>query len=176
MAISWAGTVWGASTPYLFNARVVNAGNVYRCTAPGTSAVSGPGPTGTSSAITDGSVTWAYLGVNSGAVIDAYPALASLAATTPQQATWLGLAERLVADDGPDVWGELFDDGRRALAAHFGFLAQLDGTGPITSESIGPASRSYAALMTDDALSMTPAGLAYRSLCQTLPTVFGFTG
>ena len=71
---------------------------------------------------------------------------------------------------------ELFDDGRRALAAHFGFLAQLDGTGPITSESIGPASRSYAALMTDDALSMTPAGLAYRSLYQTLPTVFGFTG
>lgn len=175
MAISWAGTAWGTSTPYLLNARVVNAGNIYRCTSPGTSAASGGGPTGTSASITDGTVTWAYLGVNSGAVIDAYPALAALAATTPQQALWLGLAERLVADDSADVWGEFLDDGRRALAAHFGFLAQLDGTGPITSESIGPASRSYAALMTDDALSMTPAGLAYRSLYQTLPTVFGLT-
>jgi hypothetical protein len=52
---------WTASTTYSIGQYVSNSGNTYLCTAAGTSASTG-GPTTTSSAITDGTVTWAYQG------------------------------------------------------------------------------------------------------------------
>jgi hypothetical protein len=54
---------WAASTDYLSTNGgqfVRNAGNLYKCTLPGTSASSG-GPTGTLASIADGSVIWAYV-------------------------------------------------------------------------------------------------------------------
>lgn len=53
---------WTASKAYLVGQQVSNNNLVYRATAAGTSAASG-GPTGTGTAITDGGVTWAYLGL-----------------------------------------------------------------------------------------------------------------
>jgi phage tail sheath gpL-like len=54
------GVAWQASTVYAVGQRVTNSAKFYECTAAGTSAGSG-GPTTTSSAITDGTVTWAYV-------------------------------------------------------------------------------------------------------------------
>lgn len=54
---------WAASTVYAVNQQVNLGGNVYRCTAAGTSASSG-GPSGQGGSITDGGVTWAYVGTS----------------------------------------------------------------------------------------------------------------
>ncbi len=53
-------TTWAATTVYVSNNVVVNAGRVYRCTTGGTSGSTGPTTTGTG--ITDGTVVWAHLG------------------------------------------------------------------------------------------------------------------
>lgn len=58
---------WAASTAYALGARVTLGGNVYQCTIAGTSAASG-GPTGTGTAIADGTVTWRYLGSGTSAI------------------------------------------------------------------------------------------------------------
>lgn len=50
---------WTASTAYTVGETVTNGGNSYRVTTAGTSASSG-GPTGTTTSITDGTVTWTY--------------------------------------------------------------------------------------------------------------------
>jgi hypothetical protein len=56
-------TPWAANTAYTksLTSLVSNGGKVYACVANGTSAGSG-GPSGTSNAITDNSVTWSYYG------------------------------------------------------------------------------------------------------------------
>jgi uncharacterized phage protein gp47/JayE len=59
-------TAWAGTTAYNFGDRRTNAGNAYQCTIAGTSAGSG-GPTTLLSAITDGTVTWTYLGAGTGA-------------------------------------------------------------------------------------------------------------
>ena len=52
---------WTATHAYLLGERVTNdSDKTYRCTAAGISAAAG-GPTGTGSAITDGTVTWIYV-------------------------------------------------------------------------------------------------------------------
>jgi len=54
-------SAWTASTAYALNDEVKNGSNqIYKCISAGTSAGSG-GPTGTSSSITDGGVTWQYI-------------------------------------------------------------------------------------------------------------------
>ena len=58
-------TSWVTGTPYIAGARVTSAANAYQCTIAGTSAAA---PTGTGSAIVDGTVTWRYLGVGTGAI------------------------------------------------------------------------------------------------------------
>jgi parallel beta-helix repeat protein len=60
----WTGiTAWAASTAYTVgDLRTNDSGKVYACTTAGTSAASG-GPTGTGTAISDGTVTWRYVGV-----------------------------------------------------------------------------------------------------------------
>lgn len=48
----------------------------------------------------------------------------------------------------PTAWGDRYDMGCKYLAAHYGVLALRSGgsapQGPVASESLGPASRSYA--------------------------------
>lgn len=58
---------WTITTAYVIGDLVTNGGNVYYCTVAGTSAGSG-GPTTTSTAITDGTVTWRYCGAGTAAV------------------------------------------------------------------------------------------------------------
>lgn len=169
MAISWSGTAWVASTAYTVGLRVVNVGNVYQCTTAGTSAASG-GPTGTSSAITDGTVTWSYLGANGGAVVDVDATLSTVPSAS--QIFFLRLAGTLVAD--VTVWGDLLDFGQCYLAAHFGELWILRGHGPITSETVGALSRSYTSLIGDFSVDLTPAGRMYMDLIRTLPTGLGY--
>lgn len=60
-------TAWAPTTLYVIGDRVTNVGRCYQATVGGTSAGSG-GPTTTGSAITDGGVTWEYLGQGTGAV------------------------------------------------------------------------------------------------------------
>jgi len=168
VAITWAGAAWAFSTAYFVGDRVVNGGNVYKCTAKGGSATTG-GPTGTGSAITDGTVTWAYLGPDAGSVVDVAPDVAT--ATLVEQRAWLALAERLVADT--TLWDDLLDDGRRFLAAHFAQLARLQGHGQVTAESVGELSRSYAALQGDTDTSLTSAGRAFSALARSTTAVLG---
>ncbi len=59
---------WTALTVYALGARRDNFGNVYQVTTAGTSAGAG-GPSGTATAIVDGTVTWRYLGAGD-AVVD----------------------------------------------------------------------------------------------------------
>lgn len=54
-------TAWAGTTAYVVNATVRNGSNFYRCTTAGTSAGAG-GPSGTGTAITDGTVVWTYAG------------------------------------------------------------------------------------------------------------------
>jgi hypothetical protein len=55
---------WGKAKAYTTYVRVVNgsSSSVYECVTSGTSAASGTGPSGTGSAIADGTVVWKYLG------------------------------------------------------------------------------------------------------------------
>lgn len=60
-------TAWTNSHAYVIGDRRTNASRCYICTTAGTSAGSG-GPTTTSTAITDGSVVWRYMGEGAAAV------------------------------------------------------------------------------------------------------------
>lgn len=55
---------WLQSTAYSLGNTIFNANGVYGCVAAGTSAASGNGPSGTGGAITDGTVSWTYMGPN----------------------------------------------------------------------------------------------------------------
>lgn len=78
-------SAWTALSAYALADRVTNASRAYECTTAGTAAGSG-GPTSTSTAITDGTVTWAYLGEGTGA-IDA-----------PSRAEFTGVTEAFARD------------------------------------------------------------------------------
>lgn len=58
---------WVASTSYAVDDRVTNGDNAYQCTVAGTADSSG-GPTTEEESITDGGVTWTFLGNGTGAV------------------------------------------------------------------------------------------------------------
>ncbi len=61
-------TAWAISTAYVVgDLRTNDSGKIYSCTAAGTSAGAG-GPTGTSTSIMDGTVTWRYVGAGTAAV------------------------------------------------------------------------------------------------------------
>ena len=166
MAITWDAAVWSTSTAYPVGARVVNpastgaAPGVYQATVGGSSATTGSGPTATTGTISDGSVRWVYLGPSTGSVVDVAPELHATAA--PAQQVFLALAESVVADAA--LWGDLFDDGRRYVAAHFGQLARNRGHGQVTSEGVGSLSRGYASTAGNDDWSLTPAGRIFASL------------
>jgi hypothetical protein len=60
-------TLWAATTAYTVGTEryVTGTNRVYRCIAAGTSA--GTAPTGTTDSVTDGTVTWKYLGIRGSA-------------------------------------------------------------------------------------------------------------
>lgn len=66
-AVILAATAWANTTAYVAGDVRTNASRIYVCTIAGTSAGSG-GPTTTASAITDGTVTWRYVGEGTGYV------------------------------------------------------------------------------------------------------------
>jgi hypothetical protein len=120
---------WTASTEYAPPNLVTNGGNVYQCTAAGESAGSG-GPSGTAASISDGSVTWKYLGAaaNSGITI-----------TDPTQATFVGqftlclakadTASLVAGDYVYDLWASLASGLEWPLIApsRFTILAAVGG-------------------------------------------------
>jgi hypothetical protein len=60
--VGYLNKAWVASTAYAFTGEIViNGANAYVCTTAGTSAAAG-GPTGTGTAIADGTVVWDFLG------------------------------------------------------------------------------------------------------------------
>ena len=61
LRIYTAPSAWAGTTAYAVGNRVTNNGNVYNCSAGGTSAGSG-GPTTQGAAIVDGTVVWQFLG------------------------------------------------------------------------------------------------------------------
>lgn len=88
--------------------------------------------------------------------------LSSLAAAS--QTYILDLVNNRMVDD--DAWGEYADDGRAYLAAHLGTIANGggSGSGAVTSETIGPLSRSYATPSDDGDLATTKYGRFYMTL------------
>ena len=52
---------WAPGTDYALNDQTTNSGNLYQATTAGKSSAISTGPSGTSSAITDGTVVWAFL-------------------------------------------------------------------------------------------------------------------
>ncbi len=59
---------WVGSTAYAVDDLSTNGGEVYECTAAGTSAASG-GPSGTGTSITDGTVTWRFATFDDGSLV-----------------------------------------------------------------------------------------------------------
>lgn len=79
---------------------------------------------------------------------------------------------------GPTQWGTYEAMGQLYLAAHLGTLQARGGSaavGPVTSETVGPVSRSYGSTATAAAglLNSTPYGSEYARLRALLPTRFG---
>lgn len=78
---------WVTVTAYVIGDLVVNGGNAYEATTNGTSAA---GPSGTGSAIVDGTVTWKYVGPGTaGSMTVAKAPLALLGTGTPPGSRWI---------------------------------------------------------------------------------------
>jgi len=106
-------TAWDGSAAYSVGDIVRNASpdRIYRCAIAGTSAASG-GPTGTGSAIVDGSVTWRHIGLGEGYATAAATAtetgpVAGAAYQVTEIVTavsgWLGVNNLSDADLGRDI-------------------------------------------------------------------------
>lgn len=99
------------TTAYVVGDRVTNSSRVYECTIAGTTG-GGGGPTSTATAITDGTVTWAYVGegtgavdvaaesVNTGPVVGAARTIATIETAVSGWSTVVNLAD---ATQGRDV-------------------------------------------------------------------------
>ncbi len=102
------------------------------------------------------------------------PELTDTTVPLPTQAILLQIVDLQLEDE---AWGDLADIGRRYLAAHLGSLYASGGSagGYVTSESLGPMSRSYG-LPTgvQGALATTKYGIEYQRLIQLLPCSLGF--
>jgi hypothetical protein len=103
------------------------------------------------------SITWAD--------VVAYPAPELSTLATASQTAILAIVDRQI---DVDAWGEFADDGRRLLAAHLGTLTRSGAggaAGPVTSETLGAMSRSYASMTTDAGLlGTTKYGAEYLRL------------
>lgn len=81
---------------------------------------------------------------------------------------WSGITQRWI---GLQTWGDDASDGHRLLVAHFATRAVAGAygpTGPVTGESVGPASRSFASptppAITDGELATTFWGATFVGL------------
>jgi hypothetical protein len=102
---------WVGSDSYVVDDRVTNGGNVYQCTTAGTADSSG-GPTTEDEEITDGSVTWTFVGNGTGAsdvvarATETGPLVASardLITISSQISGWDSVINLLDATPGRDV-------------------------------------------------------------------------
>lgn len=102
------------------------------------------------------------------------PELTDTAVPTATQLVLLQIVDLQVDDD---AWLDLADVGRRYLAAHLGSIyAGGSGVGGyVTSETLGPMSRSYG-LPTGvtGALATTKYGIEYQRLIELLPCSLGY--
>lgn len=100
------------------------------------------------------SVTWAQ--------VESLDSSLSTVATGTQNLI-LAIVDRQIDDT---VWASFADDGRLFLAAHFGRLYGAGaGAGSITSETLGPMSRSYGLPAgVDGDLATTKWGIEYQRL------------
>lgn len=123
------------------------------------------------------SVTWADVQAIA-------PELTDTAVPTGTQAVLLLMVDRQIDDA---AWLDLADDGRRYLAAHMGTVYVLTAggsaasVGAVTSEAVGPMSRSYAssamsssAASVDALLGTTRYGIWYLHMIRLLPCSMGF--
>lgn len=105
-------------------------------------------------------ITWAA---------DVVPIASALASTSvATQNLVLAIVNREIDDT---AWGDLADDGRRYLAAHFGTIFSGAGggaiAGPVTSETLGQMARSYGTISgmgIPPALAKTWYGVEYYRL------------
>lgn len=102
-------------------------------------------------------------------------AIAAAVSTLPvaTQTVILAIVDRQIDDT---EWLDLADDGRRYLAAHLATVySQGAGAGAVTSETLGPMSRSYGLPpgVTGE-LATTPYGVFYLHLLKLLPASLGF--
>lgn len=112
------------------------------------------------------SITWANVQAIAPELTDTVVPVAS-------QTVYLAIVDRQIDDD---EWDDLADDGRRYLAAHLGTLYSGGSAGgAVTSETLGPMSRSYG-LPADvsGSLSTTKYGVFYLHLLGLLPGSLGF--
>lgn len=104
-------------------------------------------------------------------VVDIAPELSTVAAGS--QTAYLAIAGRAV---DPEVWGESTDDGVRYMAAHLATLGNgsgAGGAGAVTSETLGPMSRTYASTVAgvEGALATTRYGVMFLNLLDMLGIV-----
>lgn len=99
-------------------------------------------------------------------VVDIAPEMSTL--TTAQQNAVLGVVNRLLVDT--TLWGDRIDDGKKFLAAHIATIGiKRGGKGEIASETLGPASRSYATLRDiNGTLGQSGYGAMYLELVRSV--------
>lgn len=113
------------------------------------------------------SVTWSQ-------VQEVAPELTSSVVPVASQTLFLAMVDAQIDDE---QWGDLADYGRRYLAAHLGSQYASGGSagGQVTSESLGPMSRSYGLPAgVTGALATTKYGIEYQRMLEMLPGSLGF--
>lgn len=100
-------------------------------------------------------------------VVNIAPELSTVATDT-QTAILADVALQMPAE----VWGTMLDTGSKYLAAHLATVTSRrggGGAGPLTSETVGQVSRSYAAPLKATSIMSTPYGVEYDRLLMNLP-------
>jgi predicted secreted protein len=100
-------SAWITLTPYAVGAYVTSGTNTYRCMVAGTSGATTPSGTGTS--ITDGTVTWSYVGVT--ATLAGYLTIAGMRSTDVK----INNEQVDVTDKGDTPWRQLLAVGIRSM-------------------------------------------------------------
>ena len=72
------------------------------------------------------------------------------------------------------LWGDLYDAGQTYLTAHLAQLGILGGSGPVTQETVGDLSVSYASpKLLGSSMFLTSYGVEYERLSRLLSGVLG---
>jgi hypothetical protein len=74
----------------------------------------------------------------------------------------------------PDSWGSRLGDGSAYLAAHMATLALRQGSGPTSSEQLGPMATTFVNLIQiHGTLGTTAYGVEYLRMVRLLPSALG---